>query len=101
VTPQQYERLLAFIAVAYVMILFGYVIMEAYYAPPNWDVFTVFDISYRGNNSTTIILTYGRGKHRLNGYYELELDHTYYLEYKDGPRFTPATVIELTEVNPG
>jgi len=93
-----YEKLLAYIAAGYVMLIFAYVLAETYYAPPEWDVFTVFDVSYRSNNQTTIILTYGTGKHVLRGYYTLQLDHTYYLEYRPGIRFTPSTVLQLTEV---
>lgn len=97
----RYERLLAFIAAAYVLLFFGFIIITAYNPPPEWDVFTVFDVSYRSNNQTTIILTYGHGKYVLKGYYTLEPGHTYYLSYKLGPGFTPDIVLELTEVKPG
>lgn len=97
----RWEKLLAGIAAAYVILLFGFVYISVYHAPPEWTVFTVFDVSYRSNNQTTIILTYGAGKHVLRGYYTLELDHTYYLEYRPGIRFTPSTVLELEEVKPG
>lgn len=99
-TPKRFERLFTFIAASYVMLFFGFIIITAYNPQPDWDVFTVFDVSYRSNNKTTIILTYGHGKYVLKGYYELQLDHTYYLEYKLGPGFTPDTVLELTEVQP-
>jgi len=98
--PSKYERLLAFIAAGYVMILFGYVIHEAYYSTPGWDVFTVFDVSYRNNNQVTTILTYGHGKYVLKGHYTLELDHTYYIEYRPGPALTPSIVLALEEVMP-
>ena len=81
--------------------LFGFVIISVYYAQPEWTVFTVFDVSYRSNNQTTIILTYGAGKYVLKGYHTLELDHTYYLIYKTSPGFTPSIVLELEEVMPG
>ena len=82
------------------MMLFGFVIISAYYSPPEWAVFKVFDVSYRNNNQTTIILTYGTGKYVLKGYYNLEIDHTYYLSYRIGPGLTPSIVLDLEEVPP-
>jgi len=36
----------------------------------------------------------------LKGYYNLEIDHTYYLSYRIGPGLTPSIVLDLEEVPP-
>ena len=85
------------------ILLFVFVIISVYCAPPEWVMFTVFDVSYRDNNGTTVVLTYGQGKYILQGYYTLELGHTYCLTYKTAPggrSQLDCIVLELEEVQP-
>lgn len=93
---KRFEKTLAFIAAAFVLLIVFFVGIQVIYPPTEWDVFTVFDVEYKTSSQITIVLTYGHGKYRLRGIHPLELDHTYYLEYH--PPIDAATVIKLMEV---
>jgi len=97
----RWEKIFAAILGIYIMIFFVCVVAIVYFAPPEMAEFKVFEVSYRDNNGTTVVLTWGKGVYILQGYHEFRLDHTYRLWYKTAFGGRPGydcVVLEIEEL---
>jgi len=91
------ERAVLLVALGLVAVVFM-VSAYSYLNPPErvWEA-KVFEVFYSGGN--TIVYSYGNGKMKLMGMYEMEVDETYRVYYRSRTRNVAEFSIRVEKIS--
>ena len=91
------ERIILIASMLFVVLVFASS-LYIYFNPPVTVLETkIFDV-YQGNGNT-LILTYGEGKLKLNGVYDIEIGATYRITYQSSQRNLATNVISVEKIS--